>query len=552
MRSRWFTLFRALLNVNFGLSAIRGRLRRRERVGGFVLTGLSAAAGVGIFVWFVSVIASATIDAGLLIGQPEIVLTLAHAAAVTIVFFFALAFLMSAFYFADDTRLLLALPLSPWEILAAKFASILVNEYLTIAPILLPVYAVYALKVPTGWWYAPAAAAVFLLTPVIPLAAAALITVVLMRWVSFARKRDFFTVVGSLAVVAFSLAFQYLSRRVLDGSESGSLEWIAGQAYGLSRMIAYGYPPSFWSTLVLVEGGRSAAGLGALAGLLLLSFGAVAGVLAAGERFFLPAAQAAGEVGSRRARRAVSYRASAPLWAIARAEGKLFLRTPIYVFNGLGGLIILPLFVLLPGLSGDERLAALIGSGGSNWIAGACVVWGWLVLAAGVSVIPATAVSREGKSLWIPRVLPLSARDFFLGKLLGAGGLAFVGALPGAAALAYAMRLPPEPFALGVVLGAASAAVVSMICLAIDFARPYLSWTEPARAMKSNVNGVLGSVASLAVVGGSVLLGRFAVSRGVSAEAALGAVALLHAMLGLLVWRWLEPRLDEFLARIGE
>ena len=52
-------------------------------------------------------------------------------------------------------------------------------------------------------------------------------------------------------------------------------------------------------------------------------------------------------------------------------------------------------------------------------VIGLIVIWGWLALAAGLSVIPATAVSREGRTLWIDRSLPLSGREFFLGKLLG-------------------------------------------------------------------------------------------------------------------------------------
>src|SRR5690606_975351 len=131
---------------------------------------------------------------------------------------------------------------------------------------------------------------------------------------------------------------------------------------------------------------------------------------------------------------------------------------------------------------------------------GVIVLWAWFAAAAGLSVIPATAVSREGRRIWVFKALPVTGKTFFLGKLVGSQALVMLGALPGAAVLAYVMRLPIGAIIMGVLLGIVSSLLVTAVCLAIDMMRPWLSWTDPTRAVKSNVNALFGMLASAVLI----------------------------------------------------
>lgn len=170
MTPAWLALTRALLNVNFGFSALRHQIRRRHRVWEPILVGVSILVGVGGIAWLAASFATVIVEAGAQLGQPELALTFAHLIAAMVVFFFGVAFVMSSFYFSDDAALLMSWPLRPRQIVAAKFVTILVSEYLTIALILGPVYFVYARDVPVSGWFYLIAPVVFLLTPVAPLA----------------------------------------------------------------------------------------------------------------------------------------------------------------------------------------------------------------------------------------------------------------------------------------------------------------------------------------------------------------------------------------------
>ena len=78
-------------------------------------------------------------------GSP-VVLTLAAAAARC----FSYHRLCPEAFSSNDTGLLFSWPLSARQILSAKFAVVLASEYLTIAPLLIPVYVVYARSVPVA------------------------------------------------------------------------------------------------------------------------------------------------------------------------------------------------------------------------------------------------------------------------------------------------------------------------------------------------------------------------------------------------------------------
>jgi len=545
-------LFKALLNVNFGISALRGQFRRRERLWEPLLVVGGVAIGAGSITWLIVQFTQLMIEAGLQFGQPEFVLTLAHFAAAILVLIFGLAYVMGTFYFANDMAFLLTWPLSARQILSAKFATILVNEYLTTLLLLVPVYITYALHVPVGPLYIPSAIVAFLLTPIIPLAVAALLVVLLMRVVSVARRRDFFTMVGGLLLVVGVLVAQFFIQNMgpeLAG-DGDVYEYIYGQAHSLSRLAAAGYPPSYWSMLAMAEAGSPSGFLGIL-GLAVCAVAAFGILLAAGGRFFLTAAQSTGAGRAGKTGAKADWSGSSPVRSVARVERKLFLRTPMYVLNGFAALVIVPVVLLLPQFSSEDAISALLSSGRLNPNVGVAAIAGWFALATGMSIIPSTAFSREGQKLWIVKALPISGREFFLGKLLGAESMIVVGALPGAAALVYMLGLGLVPALAGILLGVVASILVAVICLAIDMVRPWLTWTDPTRAIKSNINGLIGMAASIALIAASAWAGLLLVKRGMAASVTIALLAAIYVVMLLGLWRWLAPRLDPLLQRMG-
>lgn len=552
MTHPWLALFKALLNVNFGLSALRHQVRSRERLWELVLVALGLLVGGGSIVFLVALMASNLIQTGLMVGQPELVLTMAHVAAAVMVFVFGIAFVMSSMYFANDIPTLMSWPLRPRQIVSAKVTTVLVNEYLTMAVILLPVYVVYARNVPVSPWYYPTAIITFLLAPIIPLLVATLVTMLLMRAVGGSRRRDLLTMVGSVLAIVVYLAIQW-ALQSSDVTEAKLAEILFERLHGLSEVVAASYPPALWGMQSLALAGTGT-GWWALVKLLAVSAVLFVALLAIGERIFIRAVQEGGESVKRRQRQGdLALREGSAIDAIARMERRLILRTPVYAMNGLVGFVIFPVLLFLPAYSDMEALDQLLSMGGLDPMIGAIILGAWFALATATSPVLPTAFSREGSHyLWILKTQPLSGRDFFLGKLKGGLTMMLIGSLPGALVLVYLLKLGPVSILLGLLLGVLLSTLISVLGLGVDMMRPMLNWTDPARAMKSNLNVLVLFVILVAIGLVGFFGGRFLVGLGASLTTLVMAAIAAVSLILLILWLIWSPRFDAWLARMGD
>ncbi len=122
---------------------------------------------------------------------------------------FGLYYVISAFYFSRDLEFLIPLPLKPFEVMASKFAVIMINEYLTVMIIVLPVLVGYGVLARGGLPYWTNGVLVYLLLPVIPLAVVSLLVVLMMRFVNLSRKKDALILAGSVLLIAVGMGLQF-------------------------------------------------------------------------------------------------------------------------------------------------------------------------------------------------------------------------------------------------------------------------------------------------------------------------------------------------------
>ena len=82
----------------------------------------------GAFGFSVGVMAAGLYDAFAAIGAADALITLALGATSIVIFMFGVFYTVSVMYHADDVPLLLSLPLRPYQILGAKFLTLVVDE----------------------------------------------------------------------------------------------------------------------------------------------------------------------------------------------------------------------------------------------------------------------------------------------------------------------------------------------------------------------------------------------------------------------------------------
>lgn len=548
--SRGFRLFRTALRVNFGLSILKPRqiLARRRDLWMLPLSGLALAGGVSLVFYYVK-------GAGWIfhrlqpIGQAPAMLTFAVLMGQFLVMVFGFYYVLSAFYFSRDLELLIPLPVTPAEVLGSKFSVILVNEYLTAAPLVLPVLVVYGVLSREGPPYWIRALAVYLFLPVIPLALVTLIVLVLLRFVNLGRKKDALIVGGSLGLMAGVLGLQFWLNKSAGSRVADPQAYVRMFASpdGLVQSVGARFPPSIWATRVLAWRATDSGPLqlALYAGLSLLF---VAAVFLAARGLFYRGLIGLGEtLGRRKAlspRRLTAGLTSGrrPVAAMFRRELRIMNRTPIFLLNGLLSVILIPVvFIVMwnTGNRGSDVAGLMLLLGSSNMpatILGAAL---FMTICGCLNGTASSAFSREGGQFWMSKVIPVSPADQVTGKFLHSLAIALLGVAASTVAAATVLHVRLVALAAAIPLATAAAALLTSLGMIIDLARPLLAWTNPQKAIKQNLNVLLAFFADIGVLTGLTLAVIAGVGRNAGPELLVGGLFVLLLVLALVAFKGL-------------
>lgn len=518
--NKLFRLVRVNLNVDLGLSALRLAARRNKRKLLEMLgVALAFLVGIGSLMVVYSMFLKGLYQAGTMLGQPEVVLTMAYLGGQMMVFVFGIFYVISTFYFSEDLNLLVPLPLYPYQILGSKLINIMLYEYITLVPLLLPALVIYGQGKGVGVWLK--GLGVILLSPVLPLTLATLIAVVLMRVVNLRKRKDLLTIVGGFLSIILILALNLFFNNRLGNMNQEQLMTFLTEGMGLINAIGRSFPPSIWATFAISQGGNA----GLLYFLLLLgtSLGLFLFLLWLSNQIFFKGLLAGQE--ERRNKQKISkdemtrryQRQSSPVIALFWREWKLLMRTPVYVLNAMAGVIIGPLMILLTRFSGNsqdmEQVLKLLQGTGFYFVLGGALI---ITFINGINVVSSTAISREGSSFWISKMIPVAPRDQVRAKALHGLVVALMGI--GTTLLTIFVTLPVswlELLGMGA-LGFLGSAASVYIGLMIDVYRPKLEWTNPQQAVKQNLNVFFEMLALFLVLGAGFGLFRLLVLLGSS------------------------------------
>ncbi len=487
------------LKVGFGLSALKWYFRNSPlKFWGGVGIVLVVILGImPIFILYLRLV-QAVFDAALMLGQPQVVLTMAMVLSAFLVFIFGIAYVMSAFYFARDLPVLVPLPLLPRHILGAKFAQVLANDYLTITPFFLPALIVYGLRSGEGLLYWLVGVFIFFLLPLIPLTLATVLILPLMRLTNISRRKDTVRMVGLVGMLALVVGLNSFLSQVPPGEEAEFVQRLLA-AQGLVYHMARAFPPAAWATVALTAGGFKAVLNGA--GLLAVSGAGLLVMFYLGDRLFYhgligsdethPRKKLSGDVLEKKI-----SKTSSPIMAIASREIKILIRTPIYLFNSVGIFVLLPVIMLIPAASGGG-LAPLIDMVRSQEARVMVNLGGAAFMGVMALFAPAasSSFSREGRTFWISKVIPVPPGQQIRGKMAYSFLLTFL-ALPLLLIFSFlTVRWSLGELLLVFLLGTALAFPAISLSLLIDMLRPFLDWDNPQRAIKQNANVLIAMVA---------------------------------------------------------
>ncbi len=495
-----FKLILIQLRINLGLSALRWYMKHdlKKFLGAVGIVALVLFSLGPIFFLYLRLLQGAyQITAEL--GQPEIVLATGLMISSMLVLFFGLTAVLSVFFFSRDLSILVPLPLQPGTIMGSKFALIIVYEYLTIAPFLIPAIWVFGIGSGAGLLYWIIALLVFLLTPIIPLGVATLFTLALMSLTNLSRKRDTLRIIGMVFFLLLIFLLNYFLTGIPEGEEIAYIEDLLLKSEGLLMHITRIYPPALLAVRALSSAGP--AKLIWFLYFLLLNLAGAALVFMAGQKLFYRGLIGGNEVSKGKAlsKDVMAQKlnsSSTPAVAIAMREIKYLLRTPVYLFNSLAILVIVPVILVVPLISGGA-LTTLIDSLRSEIprLVQVSALAGFIAVMALFTPAASSSYSREGSQFWISQVIPVSAKEQVNGKILY-GYMMSALSIPLVLLVSFVLLpLGLAELLLVIVIGLLAGLPAIVVSLLIDLLRPYLNWDNPQKAIKQNINVLLAMLA---------------------------------------------------------
>lgn len=510
----FLSLLRTQMKVYYGISTMKYKyFVRKKDLWEIVLATFGIAVGGGTLLFMYIMYLNSMYAASMLINQPQLmpVTVLLLAQLLTLVFGFF--WTISVFYFSDDINILLPLPIQPYKIVLSKYSIILLNEYVTLAFLMLPAIFIYGIGTQAGILYYLVSFIVFIFTPIIPLSIAAIASVLIMRFVNLKRKKDLYTVIVSILALIFFFTIQFFINRIPQNGEQQAIENFILQNANLAKMISRSFPPALWGAVSMTD-------YNTLSGFLnLLMFIAVSIIFTAvlavsAQKMYLKAVISGQEVEAKR--KEVSLKKeivrSSLLKALLLREWKLFIRVPVYAMNVLPVAIIIP-FVFLVSFLGDPQIglemAIKYTSAPDGWFWVSMIGLFFSLFVAGSNSLSSTSFSREGKMFYISKLMPVDPAIQLKAKWIFGIIITIVIILPTYVLGWYLFKIHLLSIVILTVLMLIGISAVNILSLLIDAMKPSFEWENPQKAMKGNLNVLLSLILTTILIGciaGIVLL----------------------------------------------
>ena len=349
------------------------------------------------------------------------------------------------------------------------------------------------------------------MVPVIPLVLSSILIMIFMKYTNIGKRKDLIRIIGAVVFLVGLLYFQLkrnkISQNALLQGEDFLINLVKDSNL-LVKNLGIGFPPSMWASLSLSNYLN-------ITGIIYLLIFIIAGILSfiimlyLSEKIFFDGLIGNIEVSANKGKSGKiislkrSFNQTKPYIAIAKKELVMLFKTPIYLMNSVGGVIIVPILIVMSTISGsDDSMNSIIQLVESNPNLIALVGIGFIVALGILNSVGSTTFSREGKNLWIQRTLPIKAKDQIIGRVLASLAIQILGLIALLVTLSIVVNVNIQSVVLIIILGLLGSIPMTMMGMTIDIIRPLLTWTNPQQAMKQNLNVLISMGLGSLFVGG--------------------------------------------------
>lgn len=539
-----------LFKISF-LMGFRGDVSKKKK---FQKPLLIALLGISFLPLIISVVMLSkglytVLDA---IGQGNIIIALSIAAGSIVVLVFGMFYTISAYYLAKDINNYLSLPLKPEEIIASRFLTTLVYEYLTLLVLVVPVIIGCGLGGSFGFPYYLISLIVFIFLPILPLSVSSIIIVTIMSFSRRAVNKDRFSLISGILGLGIGLGINFSLQSVFSRIDDTVAieELIAQGKFDMLGQVSSYFPGIKNASLAIVDYDI----------LQLLIFIVIAAVSFLAFMVVSKLLYFKGVLGINQQSAKKEYNLSEATYVKSRnniiaytvKELKLIFRTPIYFMNLALMDYLMPLiFVFAFASTGElgpiiESVRSLVNNNSFHGLL-LVITFAIFVFISAMNGITATCISREGEQLYIMKYLPMSIKDQVNAKLLSGLIVSFTGMIVVVLLITIYLKVNLLISILMVIVGFNAVLLTRLTGLFIDLSKPKLKWENEVKAVKQNMNLVINMLIGITIAGIFTFLG-FMLQVNLIFSILIYVIAI--GLVNLMLYRMINSRAKTLIMRI--
>lgn len=440
------------------------------------------------------------------LGQGALVLAIAFTLSQSMALVFGFFYMMSHFYFAKDTELLIPLPLKPSVILGSKFLMVVISEYVITLPLVIPALYIYLTGTSASLLLWLPAIVLYLLLPIIPLAISSVFVILMMRVTNVANGRGLMRIIGAFSGILIYSVIQWTQFKY-GKKPPGDLTSLLAGPNGLANSITRKFPPSMWAARG-ISGLPHAQGWEYYLLFIAATVTALFLLLLIGNKFFYKGLIGGEEVSAKKKKVSAlpnNYVAKGKFKALFLREWKSLVRSASFLTPVLVNIIIIPIAVTIPLLSsGNNTVSKIIDGINGDPSFSYLVIFaaaGLITWISSTNSLAATGISREGQTFWISKTLPVSAFTQLSAKLLLAMIIPIIFILILVVIesvflkFGFALLIAQILVCLTCCLGA------NCLSLIFDLMNPKLKWSDPQQVMKRNTSVIISAFTIPGLIG---------------------------------------------------
>jgi len=415
------------------------------------------------------------------IGYPELTLTYLYVGTTMFVFLTGIPLIISVFFYAKDLMLIATLPVKNDTVVFSKLASVYVYLLILSAALFgmsVGFYGLYDGIKPLSLLLGVVGV---LLTPLMPLIFSTLVILPFMSFVGGRKNRNLMVIVGNVILIVMILGFQILFTRV--EMDPASLQKYISSSDGLIAFFGSKFPPSVWLTKMVMGSWLNTLYY------VLLNVIFVIVLKLTSSRLYKGALlkynqQSSGSQTTKNGK--VVYTLHSKRYLLIKRHLGIIISNPTFLLN-----IVLTIFIpfLLFGIYLAMGVMSL--DTFKDPVLKPFLIYIYAIIISAPSImgtLSATVITREGKTFWETRVLPISINENLLTRILSSVILNGGASLILAVAAVWLMPLSALDIILALLFSIMATLCFSTMDLLINILRPYLNWSSPTAAVKNNLN----------------------------------------------------------------